>query len=551
MKLFHTWTIGKRISLGGGLLCFLLLLVGGIGWRALDHVRREADYLKVDVMPGVINSASFTLGQLENFGRTLLLLQQDDPAGRQQLLDQMSVSSKQSNEFIASYEKTITTEEDRALFERVTAGRKKYQEARSAYTKLTEAGQLAEARKFMVAEVAPAFTAFLAETRALFGFNVANGDRLALRVDAYAHSAERIIFFAASAALLLGVVAGVLIIRSTNGALRVLTTHLGLGAEQANASAAQVSAASQSLAEGASEQAASLEETSASLEEIASMTKRNAESASEAKQLSNQTRQAAETGAANIVEMKTAMAAIKESSANIAKIVKTIDEIAFQTNILALNAAVEAARAGGAGAGFAVVADEVRSLAQRSAQSAQETAARIEDSVTRSEHGVRISEKVAESFEEIVVKARKVDELVGEIATASKEQDQGIQQVSVAVTQMDQVTQTNAAGAEESASAAQELNAQAEMMRQSVQTLQKLVGGRPAVAKPEAVAETPALIRIPARAFIKPPQHEAARRLSLPTHTAANRDRAATSAHTAKPTASDEANAEHADAFFK
>jgi methyl-accepting chemotaxis protein len=170
------------------------------------------------------------------------------------------------------------------------------------------------------------------------------------------------------------------------------------------------------------------------------------------------------------------MDAIKDSSANIAKIVKTIDEIAFQTNILALNAAVEAARAGEAGAGFAVVAEEVRNLAQRSAQSAKETAARIEDSVTRSEHGVIISAKVVESFDEIVTKARKVDDLIAEIATASNEQNEGIGQVTLAVSQMDKVTQSSAANAEETASASEELSAQAEMMRDNVRTLQALVG---------------------------------------------------------------------------
>ena len=206
------------------------------------------------------------------------------------------------------------------------------------------------------------------------------------------------------------------------------------------------------------------------------MTKRNAESATQAKDLANKTRVAADAGATSMTEMKQAVDAIKDSSANIAKIVKTIDEIAFQTNILALNAAVEAARAGEAGAGFAVVAEEVRSLAQRSAQSAKESAMRIEESVARSETGVQISLKVVGSLEEIVTRARQVDELVAEIATASTEQNQGIGQVTTAVSQMDQVTQTNAASAEESASASEELSAQAEMMRDAVHRLQQLVG---------------------------------------------------------------------------
>jgi methyl-accepting chemotaxis protein len=252
---------------------------------------------------------------------------------------------------------------------------------------------------------------------------------------------------------------------------------LSAGADESASASQHISAASQSLAEGASEQAASLEETSASLEEISSMTQRNASNAENAKGFASEARTAAETGASDMNEMTRATAEIQAASGNIAKILKTIDEIAFQTNLLALNAAVEAARAGEAGLGFAVVADEVRNLAQRAASAAKETADKIADSVAKSEHGAAISGKVASSLVTIVDKVRRVDELVGEIAAASKEQSQGIGQVNTAVSQMDKVTQSNAANAEENASASEELNAQADSLRGAIQDLERLVQG--------------------------------------------------------------------------
>jgi len=278
-------------------------------------------------------------------------------------------------------------------------------------------------------------------------------------------------------ALVLGIVVALFIIRGTTKVLTTVSTALGDGSEQIASAAGQVSAASQSLAEGASEQASSLEETSSSLEEMASMTRRNTDSAVKVNDLARQARTAADTGAADMNAMAAAMKEIKTSGDDIAKIIKTIDEIAFQTNILALNAAVEAARAGEAGMGFAVVADEVRNLAQRAAQSAKETSAKIENSVAKTAQGVQISDKVAQSLQEIISKVRQVDELAAEVASASKEQSQGISQVNVAVAQMDKVTQSNAASAEESASAAEELNAQAACLKQSVADLLRLVGG--------------------------------------------------------------------------
>ena len=295
------------------------------------------------------------------------------------------------------------------------------------------------------------------------------------------------------------------VIRSITGPLQEMTAAIAGGAGEASAAAAQVAGTSQSFAEGASEQAASLEESSASLEEISSMTKRNSENAINGANLGRQARESATAGLERInelsrtldtiksavAEMQSAVTEMQSSSQQVSKIIKTIDEIAFQTNLLALNAAVEAARAGEAGMGFAVVADEVRALAQRSAQAAKDTASKIEDAVKRSEMGGVASTKVVKSLTEvettaasinevftgIVAQIKSLDEVIAEIAAASKEQSQGIGEVNMAVSQMDKVTQSNAAHAEETADAAEELHNEVASMRDVVTQLETVVSG--------------------------------------------------------------------------
>ena len=333
----------------------------------------------------------------------------------------------------------------------------------------SEAQRIAQARAAAVAEF-DVITANLMERSIARTLDYANDSSSRLSFSSQA------ILWGLSAMVLAGIVGALVIIRSVNRALTDTADQLSQGSMQVAAASGQVSAASQSLAEGSSEQAASLEEISSSIEELSSMTKRNAGNAQTGKTSAAQAREAAEAGAKHMAQMQQAMAAIQESSSGISKIIKTIDEIAFQTNILALNAAVEAARAGEAGAGFAVVADEVRNLAQRSAVAARETADKIEDAVARSAQGVDISAQVATGLEQIVTKVREVDRLVAEVAVASQEQSEGLVQINSAITQMDKVTQSSAASAEETASAAEELNAQSEELRLASETLARMVG---------------------------------------------------------------------------
>ena len=316
-------------------------------------------------------------------------------------------------------------------------------------------------------------------------------------------------FVAASGAVgvALAILLGIALSSSISGSLKRTVSALSAGSTHVASASNQLSSSSQGLAEGSSKQASSLEETSSAMEEMSAMTKRNTESAGEAKSLVDRASVSVQKSNASMQGLVTSMAEISRMGEETGKIIKTIDEIAFQTNLLALNAAAEAARAGEAGAGFAVVADEVRNLAQRAAGAAKNTSELIEGTIKKIKDGRVLVEKTNVDFGEVASSVTKVTELVGEISAGSAEQSRGIDEVSTAISQMDNVTQGNAASAEKIASASEELSAQAQSMEEILRGLDSLVKGEGNAKTQTASHSAPAARRkasLPARGAQSP-----------------------------------------------
>lgn len=477
-------TIGKRLLVGFGVILVLCIATGVVGYLGANSIAgiAVAELRKMlDKDAAVASHSALARANVVGMRRYEkdIFLNIDSKEKVEEYLNQWKDQYGKTLDRMKDLEKAVTSRKDvdalqtmRAeLASYVSGFNKVYERIQSGAIKTSrEANEAIGEYKESIHKLESAAKSFSEESTMRMG-------DVERSIDDAAGRTSRMVTILTLISTVLGTGLSILIMRSITGPLKQIIAGLTGSSHHLAAASGEISLASRQLAEGASEQASSVEETSASLEELSSMTKQNAEHAAEASELMSETAAVVATANGAMEQLTSSMQEMSNASEETSKIIKTIDEIAFQTNLLALNAAVEAARAGEAGAGFAVVADEVRTLAMRAAEAARNTSTLIEGTVRKVHEGAEVVRTASQEFSRVVTSASKMGELVGEITAASSEQAQGIEQINVAVSEMDRVIQQNAANAEESASASQEMNAQAERLKGFVGNLTSMIGG--------------------------------------------------------------------------
>lgn len=470
------WAVWKRMATAFATLIGLILLMASGGHYGVSKQQGNLDTIAEKVVPQLQQLSAIQAVILDLRGSMLAMNVPSLVGARARNASRMGKLRHEVDERINKCEASIMDSSERDVFQEVKLRYHKWNDVAIQFQALLDSGKDKEASELWESVGNPNYQALRVALGKMSAFAKEHSNEMLRSGLATSQSVSLMLWVLLGVAVGTGAGVGWMVVRGISRELTAAADQIRSSVAEVNSASAQVAASSQHLAQASSEQAASLEETSASGQEVNAMTQRNAENARQAAAEMAQMDAGVHEANERLARMLASMGAITSSSDRIAKIIKVIEGIAFQTNILALNAAVEAARAGEAGMGFAVVADEVRSLAQRSAEAAKDTNALIEASVSSAHAGSTDLNDVTAVVKRITGSAGKVKMLIDEVSKAAHEQTLGVEQITKALVQMEQTTQQSAATSEESAASSQELKAQAEAMHDVVSALEELVG---------------------------------------------------------------------------